>query len=392
MARGRTGSCAPSGGALGGAFALFVAVIGLEALITGWNGGNPLGPTTGTGVAWIPQTERLLIYLIAAAAILGLQYFHRATRVSRFVLGGAIVLCVLTQVAPWRYAFGFEKAMSGPPAGNPSISLRFDPVLGRFQSPVAAEPASSGTQFNRGNLRMGNNGAEIYIPLQVSGLARDSILKIDRASVHLVGVSGKDEGAINTDGDQGGFEVPNEGTTDSSSISHFEPVRVRSSVFSQIKNTPVTLRIEYSITMLRLASTDSLPAIDANERLAGIGWCQTELNDDRTAVEVRCLAAGKLPQCSTFLLENPATGAHNPSIHGCLDDYSPYFGRYKPPDLLRREGANLHFRDAASLVHYPVDGLQIAKARVVMKNYTVADHLTIRLTIPAIRLADWSAQ
>jgi hypothetical protein len=236
-----------------------------------------------------------------------------------------------------------------------------------------------------------DKGTEIYIPLQASGVAVGSILKIDGASVHLLAANGKDEGVINPAGDQDGFEVPNDGTSNSSLITDFEPVRIRSSIFSRIKYRPATLRIDYSATALRLASTVSLSALNANQRISGVGWCQTELNDDRTAVEVRCLAAGNLPQCITNLLENPATGAHNLPIYGCLDDYSPYFGRYKPPDLIMREGANLYFRDAAGLVQYPVDGSQIGSARVLMKNYAVAGHFSIRLTIPAIRLVDWSA-
>jgi len=378
--------------ALGVAFALFIGIIGLGALITGWNGGDPLGPTTGTGVAWIPQTECLFIYLLAAAAILGLQYFRRATRAARWVLGAAILLCMLIQIVPWRYAFGLEKAMSHAPVADASISLRFDPSLGRFQSPVADEPASSSAQFNSRTLRVTDNGVEIHIPIQVSGVAGGAILKVDRASVHLLRADGKDEGAINPAGDQGGFEVLNEGTSDSSSIAHFEPVRIRSNIFKRIENASATLRIDYSATLLRLASTDSLPALDANERLAGDGWCQTQLNDDRTAVEVRCLAAGSLPQCSTILLQNPATGAHNPSIHGCLDDYAPYLGRYKPPDLIRREGANLYFRDAAGLVHYPVDGSQIQNSVVVIRAYEPVTHFTRSVLVAGIRLSDWSAR
>jgi hypothetical protein len=375
--------------ALGSAFALFVLVIGLEALIAGWNGGNPLGSTTDSGIAWIPQTERLLIYLIAAAAILALQYFRRATRVSRSIFCAAIAICILTQAAPWRYAFGLQSAISAAPAAKPS--LRFDPSLGKFHSPVAAESESSDAQFNDRTLRVTDEGAEINIPLQVSGVAGGSILKIDRASVHLLAPNGDDGGSINPAGDLGAFEVRNDGTSSLPPSPYYERVHVRSTSFNRIKNTLVTLQIDYSATVLRLASDVSLPALDANQRIAGVGWCQTELNDDRTAVEVRCLAAGNLPQCGTILLENPATGAQNPAIHGCLDDYSPYFGRYKPPDPIQREGTNLSFRDAAGLVHYPVDGSQLGSARVVLKNYAVAGHFTTRLTIPAIRLADWSA-
>ena len=98
--------------ALGGAFVIFIGVMGLEALITGLNGGSPLGPTTNTGIAWIPQTGRFLIYLLGGIVILALQYFRRKTRISRFVLCAVVALCLLTQIVPWRYAYSWEKSMS----------------------------------------------------------------------------------------------------------------------------------------------------------------------------------------------------------------------------------------------------------------------------------------
>lgn len=375
--------------ALGAAFALFIAVMGLEMLVAAGNGGNPLGPTAGSGIAWIPQTEQLLICFLAAAAILGLQYFRRSTHASRSVLCGAIALCVLIQDVPWRYAFGFEEAISGAPAQVPSF--RFDPGLGKFQSPVSVDPHSSGTQLSSRTLRVTDRGAEIYVPIEVSGVEARSILKVDRASVHLLGANGEEEGAINPSGEQGDFEVPADDATGSSSISHFEAVRIRSNLFNRIKNTPVALQIDYSATLFRLASRVSLPTDGANPRIPSVGWCRTEMNDSRTAIELRCLAAGTLPQCSTALLENPATGARNPAIHGCSDDYAPYLGRYKPPDIILREGAHLAFHDEAGLVHYPVDGSQIGNAQVVLKSYAVAGHFSSRLVIPSIRLADWSA-
>lgn len=375
--------------ALSGAFALFIGVMGLEMLIAASNGGSVLGPTGGSGLTWIPQTERLLIYLLASAAILGLQYFRRASRASRYVLGGAIVLCILTQLAPWRFAFAFQRALSGAPPSDPSI--RFDPTLGRFHSPIAAESASSDAQFDtRGSSRVTAEGAEIYLPIEITGLAGGSILKIDRASVHMLGAHRNQQSTINTADEQGGFEVENDGTSQTSSVTHFEPIEIRGNIFDQIKNAPVTLRIDYSVTSLRLASTVSLPSIGANQRIPDVGWCQTRLNDDKTAVKAICIAPGNLPQCGTFVLENPANGAHNPPIHGCGDDYAPYLGRYKPPDLITREGAVLYFRDAAGLVHYPVDGSEIGSARVVLRSYAVAGRFSTSLVIPSIRLADWS--
>lgn len=372
--------------ALGGAFALFIAVMGLEMLITGWNGGSPLGPTTDSGVAWIPQTERLLIYLLAAAAILGLQYFRRAARASRFVFGAAIVLCMITQVAPWHYAYSLQMALSGAGTASDPVAIQFDPAQGKYHSPVASDAHPASTQMGASRFRNAEDNAAIYIPIQISGVAPGSILKVDHAAARLLGANGRSLGAASPAGDRGAFEAPNENVSGSSALAYFEPVRIRSSVFNRLKDTPVTLQIDYSATLLRLSSTNVLPALDANQRIAGVGWCRSELNDNRTAVEVRCLGAGTLPQCSTLLLENPATGAHNPANHGCLDDYAPYFGRYKPPDTLLRMGTNLFFRDDAGLVHYPVDASQVGNAEVVLKNYAVAGHFTWRLVIPAIRL------
>ena len=377
--------------ALGGAFALFIAVMGLEMLITGWNGGSPLGPTTDSGVAWIPQTERLLIYLLAAVAILGLQYFRRATRASRFVLGAAILLCMTTQVVPWHYAYSLQMALSGRLATNDPITIQFDPAQGKYHSPVASDPHPAPTQMGMSRFRNNEDNAAIYIPLEISGVAPGSILKVDHATVRLTGANGKNLGTASPAGDRGAFEVPNENAS-GSGLPFFEPVHLRSSVFNRLKDTPATLQIDYSATLLKLSSTDMLPALDASQRIAGVGWCRSELNENRTAIEVRCLGTGTLPQCSTLLLQNPATGAHNPANHGCIDDYSPYLGRYKPPDTLLRMGTNLFFRDDSGLVHYPVDASQVGGAQVVLKNYRVASHFTTRLFIPSVRLSDWSAQ
>jgi len=50
------------------------------------------------------------------------------------------------------------------------------------------------------------------------------------------------------------------------------------------------------------------------------------------------------------------------------------------------------FRDTSGLAHYPVDGSQLADARVVMRLYSPADHFSRRVLIPSIRLSDWVTQ
>ena len=378
--------------ALGGAFALFIAVVGVEVLFTALNGGSALGPTTGTGVAWIPQAERLLIYFVAAAAILALQYLRRAASISRRIFGAAVVLCLLTQILPWRSSFGLEKALSSAPPAAGAIAIQFDPAAGKFHSPVVADPPQDRVQTGTPGIGRGDYVTQIYIPVKVAGLGANTILKIDRAAVRLVDANGRAGETISpTARNPGDFEVSGTPAGGSSSVSSFEPLLIRNHALTRLKNTPVTLRVDYSATLLKLSSTNILAPLGANRRIAGVGWCRTELNDNRTAIEIRCVAAGTLPQCSTALLENPATGAHNPEIHGCQDDYAPYLGRYKPPDTILHEGANLYFRDTAGLVRYPVDGSQIGSAEVVLKSYAVAGHFSTSLLIPSIRMGEWAA-
>jgi len=53
-------------------------------------------------------------------------------------------------------------------------------------------------------------------------------------------------------------------------------------------------------------------------------------------------------------------------------------------------GFNLDFRDPSDLIHYPVNASMVNSAQVLVRNYIVAGHFTLHLTIPAVRLADWS--
>ena len=71
--------------------------------------------------------------------------------------------------------------------------------------------------------------------------------------------------------------------------------------------------------------------------------------------------------------------------------YAPYFGRYQPPDTLVLRGVDFDFRDPSDLIHYPVNESTVNGAHVLIKNYSVAGHFTMHLTVPAIRLAEWSA-
>ncbi len=377
--------------ALGAAFVIFVAdMLGTEALILPMSG-NPLGPTSNTGLTWIPLTWRFVIYFIAGLAILVLQYFRRATRVSRFVLAAAVVVCLITELVPWNAVFAWQEAISPASASTNSIAVRFNPALGHFQSATPAPAAASPATFAPVRRREIEEDATLYIPLQFTGIPDGSILKIDRAVTRLNSAETTREQIISTASDPGDFEVSNDAQATLEPRPVYEILHVRGNSYMRFKDTPVALQLGYSATLLSLSSTHAIPAVNGHLRIDSLGHCETRLNDSRTAVEFRCLDIGNTSQCTTVVLQVPAIGLHNPPLHGCRDDYAPYFGRYKPPDPIMHTGFNLDFRDPAGLVRYPVNESMVSGAQVLIRNYAAAGHFTMHLTIPAIRLADWAA-
>jgi hypothetical protein len=147
------------------------------------------------------------------------------------------------------------------------------------------------------------------------------------------------------------------------------------------------LEIDYSLTLMKLTGAYGIPAIEGDRRTPELGWCKTRVNDERTAVQLRCVQPGNRPSCSTSFLENSSTGQRNPVRSVCAPNYSPYVGGFL--DAMSRSGINLPFRDSTGLAHYPVNGSQLRDTRMVVRVYRPEDHFTRRVTAPSIRLGEW---
>jgi ABC-type transport system involved in multi-copper enzyme maturation permease subunit len=378
--------------ALGVAFVIVVgSIVGLNVLMLPVSGSS-LGPTSSTGLAWIPLTFRFAIYFVAALAILVLQYFRRATRASRLVLAASVAICLFSALVPWNVVFALQEAIAPASAAAQSIAVRFDPAPGHLQSAAPASSARS-PAISRGDQRDEmNEDTILHIPLIFTGIPGGSILKIDRTVARLTVPNTTREWIVSGMGDPDDFEVPNDYPHTSGPRPVDEILHARGSVYTRMKDAPVTLRLDYSVTLLNLSSTHSIPAVSGDLRIDGLGHCETRLNDSRTEVELHCLDIGNTSQCTTVLLQDPVTGLHNPALHGCRDDYAPYFGRYQPPDTLVLRGVDFDFRDPSDVIHYPVNESTVSGVQVLIKNYSVAGHFTMHLTVPAIRLAEWSAR
>ena len=108
--------------------------------------------------------------------------------------------------------------------------------------------------------------------------------------------------------------------------------------------------------------TYALAARDGDQRMPGVGWCATKVEDSGTRVQFHCLQPGERPSCLTVVLEHTPTRQRNPEVSLCVPDYTPYPG-HTSPDAVSRFSGRLPFYDPSGLTRYPVGGPQLADAR-----------------------------
>jgi hypothetical protein len=359
-------------------------VIGVFLTLTDYLNGyahGTLAAVTHSGIGWIGEVFRLTLAAIAASIILGLQYFRRKTMAARFLVIAFGLLILASQFLPWKPAFAIEERLSPKPAAGAHTEVTFNPVQGKFKSPSGLVPSSENVQRNRGE-----ENAEVFLPLQATGVRNDAILLTDRVEVHVTGQDGR----VVYHGIGDSLEVAREGSNPAEEPV-YQQIAVPMSVYHRAKDQAVQVRVDYSLTLFGLAGSYSMPALNGDERMPEWGWCQTKMNEAGTAVELHCMEPGKGPTCGTAFLENASTGARNPARSTCRSDYSPY-GYHPLPDSFVRFGTNLLFRDASGLAKFPVDGPQLPQSRVVIRVYEPEDHFSRSLVIPQIKLKNWEAQ
>jgi len=341
---------------------------------------STIGGVVWSGVGWIGEAIRLGLAAIAAMLIAGVQYFRRKTILARALLVGFGVLILISEVFPWHAAFAIQQRLSARGNSATPVQVAFEPKLGRYKSSSAVALAED---RRRGG---SENDAAVFVPVQVTGVGDDAMLITDRAEVRLIG----QEAGREYRGTGENFEVRREGPVRQRHRST-KRLLFRDQCIRDWKDRAAQMRIDYSLTRFGLRHSYAMPALNGSERMPGWGWCQTEVNEAGTALELHCLQQGKGPICGTVFLENAATGERNPPRSLCRSDYAPYLDR-PLPDSLERFGTMLPFRDPTGLAKFPVDGAQLAQARVVIRLYEPEQHFTQSLTIPQIKLRDWDAE
>jgi hypothetical protein len=338
-------------------------------------------PTCDTGTVWLQHLLQHLELAAGGCLILLLQYGRRRTDASRIVvMVGAVVLVGLQ--LPWSTAFAVQQHASGIPGSAAQVELKVAGSVDRTAGdPTARGRQVAGRQATRALMhgdidkaadyvRGGKNESRIGIdvPLQVSGVADDELLLVDRAKAAVL-ANGRLVDRSYIPNVAPNLFIPLIGETGS------EPSVVHQAFKIPIRDLSKTASLEvdldYSLTLMKVIEQHRMSAIDGEIRSATLGLCRSQLEED--SVTVRCRQVGGAPFCLSATLYGP-DGAHNPEVRKCQPDYRPYMPAFV--FMLSYFGLELPVRDPSGAAHYAVDSSRLDGSYFVLKVYEQREHFT----------------
>jgi len=355
---------------------MFVFTIMAVALGGGYQ--HQFDPTNASGVMWIPNSLRFLITLVSGAIVMLVQYRTRKAFRGRIIMATVLLLLLFSQAIPWKPVFAFEKHLSPQPGVANEIALAWQPHA------MQGETLMSGDRPEFG-IRVGNHNpdeeARLLLPVLVTGLPKDSVLKEDNAQMTLIGADGKRLYAV----DGGPIEIRREGSQ-SGPVAYNQAAKVPMQIYQENKDRSVRVATTYSMTLFKLNTSYSM-AVGEDRLIPDWGRCESKINIAGTAVDVRCMQMGKGPTCATVFLEDTHDGSRNLPKTICNPNYSPYVDQ-PIPDAVSHFRIVLPFRDPTGQVKYAVDGTKMDWAQIVIRVYEPADHFTRMVTSPLVLMKD----
>jgi len=385
---------------IGVGIAYFIGVAGSTFLLSTMArlGGQEqaTNPLVWTGVAWIEQAAAGLLLAAGAVTVLLLLYLRRRLVLAWSLFPLFAAASVLAVLLPWSWIFAVQEAVAAPPSQTPAVELAVDPQAPRY-APAPGESSddyalgagqvqlrgrSAGDIEVENKVRRAQGDADVYLPLRFQGLGGGAMPWADRALVTLR--DGQDRILFQARGDDLKMDRAAPETRG------YEVVRVPALVYETLKDRPLSLRIDYSMTVLQPQPATSAAALGADEALPGLGRCATRRDSDGDEVELRCLSAGRAPSCISAALQDPATGRRNPTTLICAPDYAP-FGSRVFPDALDRFEVEAPFRDRLGVAAYLVGAAALDRARLILVRYEPSQHLTRAVAATGVRLSDWTA-
>ena len=231
----------------------------------------PSAEFSGVGDNWAG-----LLFVITALAVILLQYSRRRTNLSRSVIAGLCgLLALITVLTPYRSLIAREYPSSRTGAA-PHLSL---------QAPRSAE-----SPYYLSNKEV----ISISLPLDVSGIAKDSLIQLNGIIVTLTGPTG-----FRWDS---GWRVQS-GLLFAESKSTNIYFELKQKAYDQLKSTPVTAHLLLAFTSYEDQNQRSLVVPAGEFNLPEVGLCSTQ---PWNSTLLRCLTPMRKPR---FLLLTTETTA-----------------------------------------------------------------------------------
>jgi hypothetical protein len=360
-----------------------VFVFTIMAVAAGGGYQHQFDPTNNSGIEWIPNLLRYAILLLGGATVLVMGYRRRTFR-GKAMMAAVLLTLLCSQATPWTPVFALQKRLSPQRGAADTIALAWHPHTTFDGDPV------TGDRFDFGGIKLESPNARdevrLLLPISVTGLPMDSVLKTDLAHVVFADASGKP--LSSTDG--GAIEIRREGA-EGGPATYNQAAKIPAPVYQENKDRQVRAEMTYSMTLFKLRTSYSMPAVGGGRVMEGWGHCESKINGAGTAVDVRCLQMGKGPTCATVFLEDTKDGSRNRPNTTCFPNYSPYIDR-PIPDAVSHFRLGLPFRDPMGQMQYAVDGSKVDEAQIVIRVYEPADHFTRVIASPTVAMKDLAAQ
>ena len=359
-----------------------IFVFTIMAVAAGGGYQHQFDPTNNSGIEWIPNLMRYVIVLLGGAAVLVIGYRRKTFR-GKAAMAAVLLVILCSQATPWTPVFALEKRLSPLRGAADGIDLSWHPHTTQMGDPVTHDYFDAvGIKLESPNA---HDEVRLLFPILVTGLPEDSILKTDLA--HVVFTDGNGKPLSSTDG--GSIEIRHEGA-ESGPAAYGQAVKIPASTYQENKDRQVRAEMTYSMTLFKLRTSYSMPAIGGDRMMAGWGHCESKINAVGTAVEVMCVQMGKGPTCATVFLEDTKDGKRSRLNTTCFQNYSPYIDR-PIPDAVSRFKLVLPFRDPTGQTQYAVDGSRMDAAQIVIRVYEPADHFTRIISSPLVAMKDLAA-
>ncbi|HTQ98568.1 MAG TPA: hypothetical protein VMH83_01200 [Candidatus Acidoferrum sp.] len=350
--------------------------------------GAASSPLLQSGVAWLLFMLWALTSIVAAAVILPLQYFKRATVASFAVFMSAIAVVGATWYLPWEAGFAVQRVFASQPGLAAPVTVSYAPDNARrldrpsYPIPKVAESDKS--------------PIDVRLPLDIGGGPADSMLFTDHASVRLLDANGQiiatndPKHARDTESSLY-FQFPLTSFASNSTFpAGYGPfLAIPPKLYLQYKQQPLRVEIDLSLSLLQQRSTVTMPALATGiHKEAGFA-CENHILEGTDTVRLNCLTASKLPSCSHATLSHSGLAEFNYSFPLCAPNYAP-LGFTPTSQLINHVIGTIPFNGKHSHNGLLVDENKLADWNIVLQTYEAQDHFTRQLVIPEFKMGDWS--